>query len=235
MPIGTLTREQCRELDRIATAEYGIPSIVLMENAGRGCVDVLERLGVDGPVVILCGKGNNAGDGFVIARHLGIRGYDCHVLLLCDPCELRGDAATNFAILQKTGAPIIDVSQSPAGPTWDRMAPGSAAWLIDAMLGTGARGEPRPPFDSAIDWMNAQPSKKLAVDVPSGLDCDTGQPATHTIRADHTCTFAAMKTGFTQPTAQPFTGTIHVCDIGAPLRLIEEVAASRISAYEVEE
>src|SRR3954463_14104052 len=97
-----LTREQCRELDRRATAEYGIASVVLMENAGRGCVDVLERLGIDGPVVILCGKGNNAGDGFVIARHLDLRGYDCRVLLFSPPHELRGDAATNFAILQKT-------------------------------------------------------------------------------------------------------------------------------------
>jgi NAD(P)H-hydrate epimerase len=97
-----------------------------------------------------------------------------------------------------------------------------AAWLIDAMLGTGAVGEPRPPFDAAIDWMNAQPARKLAVDVPSGLDCDTGQPATHTIRADQTCTFAAMKIGFTQPSAKPFTGTVDVCDIGVPPRLIAE-------------
>ena len=97
-----LTREQCREIDRRAIEEYGISGLVLMENAGRGCVDVLERLGIDGPVVILCGKGNNAGDGFVIARHLEIRGHDCRVLLLCPPTELRGDAATNFAILQKT-------------------------------------------------------------------------------------------------------------------------------------
>ncbi|HJQ81070.1 MAG TPA: NAD(P)H-hydrate epimerase, partial [Lacipirellulaceae bacterium] len=94
-----LTREQSRELDRRATDEYGIPSIVLMENAGRGCVDVLERLGIDGPVAILCGKGNNAGDGFVIARHLEIRGHECRVILLCPPNELRGDAAANFAIL----------------------------------------------------------------------------------------------------------------------------------------
>jgi NAD(P)H-hydrate epimerase len=94
------------------------------------------------------------------------------------------------------------------------------------MLGTGAVGEPRPPFDAAIDWMNSQVCKKLAVDVPSGLDCDTGQPASHVIRADHTCTFAAMKIGFTKPAAKPFTGTIHVCDIGVPPRLIECLSAS---------
>jgi NAD(P)H-hydrate epimerase len=89
------------------------------------------------------------------------------------------------------------------------------------MLGTGARGEPRPPFDAAIDWMNAQPARKLAVDLPSGLDSDTGEPAVHTVRADHTCTFAAMKIGFTKSAAKEFTGTIHVCDVGVPPRLLQ--------------
>jgi NAD(P)H-hydrate epimerase len=204
-------------LDQRAVEDFGIPSLVLMENAGRGCVDVLERIGIDGPVVILCGKGNNAGDGFVIARHLEIRGHTCHVVLLRPPSDLRGDAAANFAILKKTGVPIVDsLSQFNAG---------GADWLIDAMLGTGAIGEPRPPFGTAIDWMNAQPTKKLAVDVPSGLDCDIGQPAAHTIRADHTCTFAAMKIGFMQASATPYTGIIHVCDIGVPPRLIAKVSS----------
>jgi NAD(P)H-hydrate epimerase len=94
------------------------------------------------------------------------------------------------------------------------------------MLGTGARGEPRSPLAAAIDWANAQPARKLAVDVPSGLDCDTGVPASHTIRADHTCTFAATKIGFTQPTAKQFTGTVHVCDIGVPAQLVEEVTTA---------
>jgi NAD(P)H-hydrate epimerase len=221
-----LTRQQSREIDRIAIENYGIPSIVLMENAGRGCVDVLERIGIDGPVVILCGKGNNAGDGFVIARHLEIRGYTSRVVLLCSPDELRGDAATNFAILQKTGVPITTHVDESLRDSKARVLDGRGHvdWLIDAVLGTGAVGEPRPPFDAAIDWMNDQPAKKLAVDVPSGLDCDTGQPAAHTIRADHTCTFAAMKIGFTQPSAKPFTGTVHVCDIGVPPQLIAEIS-----------
>ena len=226
-----LSREQCRELDRGAIEEYGFSGVVLMENAGRGCVDVLERIGIDGLVVILCGKGNNAGDGFVIARHLEIRSYACHVFLLCPRDELRGDAATNFAILQKSGVPISDFAEPPTASLFtspDLRAQlnhyaGKPAWLVDAMLGTGAIGEPRPPFDAAIDWMNSHPAKKLAVDVPSGVDCDTGQPAAHTVRADHTCTFGAMKIGFTQPTAKLFTGIVHVCDIGVPPQLIHDV------------
>lgn len=221
-----LTRKQSRELDRRAINEYGICGLVLMENAGRGCVDVLERLGIDGPVNILCGKGNNAGDGFVIARHLEIRGHVARVLLLCQSMELRGDAAANFEILEKTGVAIVEMSthlRDIGGVIRERLDKhgNGADWIIDALLGTGARGEPRPPFDAAIDWMNAQPAKKLAVDLPSGLDCDTGQPAAHTLRADHTCTFAAMKIGFTQPAAKPFLGTVHVCDIGVPPQLIE--------------
>jgi NAD(P)H-hydrate epimerase len=229
MDTPALTRDQCRRLDRRAIEEYGIASLVLMENAGRGCVDVLERLGIDGPVVILCGKGNNAGDGFVIARHLGIRGYDCRVLLLNQPIELRGDAAINYAILDNTGVTLVEMATclrdyaTEIRKRLDRCGH-SAAWLVDAMLGTGAHGEPRPPFDAAIDWMNAQACKKLAVDIPSGLDCDTGQPASHTVRADYTCTFGAMKVDFTQPTATPFTGAIHICDIGAPRRLIDATA-----------
>jgi NAD(P)H-hydrate epimerase len=217
MSVPALTRQQSRALDRRAIEEYGIPGLVLMENAGRGCVDVLERLGIDGPVVILCGKGNNAGDGFVIARHLEIRGHACRVLLLGDPAELRGDAAANFAILRKTNVPIVE--QPIAFEDLSR----DAAWLVDALLGTGAQGDPRPPFDAAIDSINARPAttKALAVDVPSGLDCDTGQPATPTVRADHTCALAAMKVGFTQPSAQAYTGAIHICDIGIPPRLME--------------
>jgi NAD(P)H-hydrate epimerase len=207
-----LTRQQCRDIDRRAIEELGMSGLVLMENAGRGCVDVLERLGIDGPVVIVCGKGNNAGDGFVIARHLKIRGYDCRVLLVGSPTELRGDAAANFAILEKLNVPIeyVDAASRAAS---------NAAWILDALLGTGVVGEPRPPFGAAIDWINARPStaRCLAIDVPSGLDCDTGQPSQHTVQADHTCTFAAMKTGFLQPTAEPYTGEVHVCDIGVPI------------------
>jgi NAD(P)H-hydrate epimerase len=231
-----LTRDQCRNIDRIAIEEYGISGLVLMENAGRGCVDTLERLGIDGPVVILGGKGNNAGDGFVIARHLEIRGYTCRVLLLSPPHDLRGDAAANFAILQKTDIRVIDLSDQRARPSSaplnNNLLPmldthaKDAAWLIDALLGTGAIGDPRPPFDSTIDWMNAHDAKKLAVDIPSGLDCNTGQPSAHTVRADHTCTFAAVKVGFTHAAAKPFTGTLHVCDIGVPPRLVHDVVKS---------
>jgi NAD(P)H-hydrate epimerase len=100
-----------------------------------------------------------------------------------------------------------------------------ADWIVDALLGTGAEGEPRAPFDAVIDVLNACPAKKLAVDLPSGLDCDTGSPAQHTFRADHTATFVARKAGFRSAAAQPFLGAVHVVDIGAPGTLIREILA----------
>lgn len=216
MEFPALTREQSRQIDARAIDEYGFSGRVLMENAGRGCVDVLERLGIAGPVVVLCGKGNNAGDGFVIARHLEIRGHDCRVVLLCSTGELRGDAAKNHSILARTDVKFIN--------SLAELNTIQADWIVDAMLGTGAVGEPRPPFDAAINWMNSQGCKKLAVDVPSGLDCDSGEAAVHTVRADHTCTFATTKVGYMLPTAKPFTGIVHVCDIGVPPRLIREIS-----------
>ncbi len=226
----SLTRSQVRSIDRRAIEEYGMSGLVLMENAGRGCADVLCRLGCQGPVAVVCGKGNNAGDGFVIARHLDLRGIAVKVLLLGQPGELSGDAAANYAIAAKSAIPMLDFS----GP-WDAARFASelagADWIVDALLGTGATGSPRPPWDEAIRGMNASPARKLAVDLPSGLDCDTGIPADPTFRADHTCTFVARKIGFDNPPAAKYLGTVHVLDIGAPRKLVEEAAMGRAHAH----
>jgi NAD(P)H-hydrate epimerase len=229
-----LTREQVRRVDSLAIERYGMSSLVLMENAGRGAVDVLlafdpslqdETPGSNPRVVIFCGKGNNGGDGFVIARHLEIRGVAVRVLLLAPPSELGGDAHANYAILQHTDVPIIDVSPGSIEPQLEQHAAG-AAWLVDALLGTGATGEPREPFATAIRWMNAQPARRLAVDLPSGLDCDTGQAADATVGADLTTTFVAAKLGFLAPQAKPYVGELRVIDIGVPVKVISEVAKS---------
>lgn len=227
----TITRQQAREVDRRAIEQYGMTGLVLMENAGRGTADVLCRLAETGPggrlgrVVICCGKGNNAGDGFVIARHLDLRAVDVGVLVWADPAELTGDAGTNFKILRQTGVPIeVFGNRHDAARLTEQLA--GADWIVDALLGTGARGEPRPPLDEVIDQLNAAVAKRLAVDLPSGLDCDTGEAAQHTIRAAETCTFVAMKRGFATTGATKYTGRIHVLDIGAPRRLVDEVVGA---------
>jgi hydroxyethylthiazole kinase-like uncharacterized protein yjeF len=224
-----LTRSESRMVDAVATDTYGIPGMVLMENAGRGVVDLLLQADTSlveeagGPVVLVCGKGNNAGDGFVMARHLQIRGAKPRVLLLAGPDGLTGDARRNYEILTHTGTEIIDLSvRDDLANALARHA-GDAAWLVDAMLGTGAEGKPREPFATAIAWMNGRPCRRLAVDVPSGLDCDTGAVAEPTLRADITCTFVALKPGFQVATAQPLLGQLHVVSIGIPPGVVEEV------------
>ena len=219
-----LTRDQVRRVDRRAIEHYGFAGLVLMENAGRGTADGICRLGIDGPVVICCGRGNNAGDGFVIARHLDLRGRAVRVLLWALPEQLGGDAAANFRILEKTGVPIEVFDRGHDDARLAGFVDG-AAWIVDALLGTGARGEPRPPFDAVIDALNAASAPMLAVDLPSGLDCDTGEPSSHTIRAAHTFTFVAAKPGFLVAGAKRFTGEVHVLDIGTPRKLIDEILA----------
>ena len=231
----TITRQQSRDVDHRAIEQYGMSGLVLMENAGRGIADVLYREmaagsatpaspphGLAGKVLICCGKGNNAGDGFVVARHLDLRGYPVAVLVWADPAELTGDAGVNFGIIQKAGLPIELLG---SGQDMSRLAVhlAGASWIVDALLGTGARGEPRPPLDAVIDEINAAAAPRLAIDLPSGLDCDTGQPAGHTVRADDTCTFVAMKRGFLAPGADRYTGRVHVLDIGVPRVLVEAV------------
>jgi len=223
MSLPTLDRQRSRQLDARAADEYGMSGLVLMENAGRGAADVLVAAGIDGPVVVCCGRGNNAGDGFVLARHLDLRGHVVRVLLCSDPAELAGDAEANYRILAKADVPIRLMLSEPAAGL-DAFLEG-AAWSVAALLGTGARGEPRPPLDAVIDRINDTGARVMALDVPSGLDCDTGRPSAHTIRAACTCTFATAKPGLLAPEAAPYVGRLHVCDIGAPRKLIESMLA----------
>jgi len=230
-----LTREQVREVDRRAIAEYGMSGLVLMEKAGRGAADVIcsqwaaQSSGKDSQrtmrIVVVCGKGNNGGDGFVIARHLDLRGWTVRVLLLCEVSELRGDAAANFEIIEKAGVEIQTHTLQLEVARFDEAISG-AAYLVDAILGTGATGEPKSPYAEAIDLMNASGISIVAVDLPSGLDCDTGAAARHTIRAAHTATFVAAKPGFFVKGAEQYVGKLDVCDIGVPRRLIENIQRS---------
>lgn len=214
-----MTRDEARAFDRHAIDVLGVPGIVLMENAGRGCVDLIERVGVTGPVVVLCGKGNNGGDGFVIARHLAVRGHMCRVVLAAAPSELAGDALWAFEALTHCSVAILDEAHINPALTLQELDAfaGGSAWIVDALLGSGANGKPRPSYDTLVDWANAEQGKRLAVDLPSGLDCDTGEPASPTVRADHTATFVALKAGFSNRAASEFLGEVQVLNIGVPL------------------
>src|SRR5262249_25949984 len=150
--------------------------VVLMENAGRGAAELLISLGIHGRVLICCGKGNNGGDGFVIARHLDNRGVPVRVLLFCRPDELTGDAAVNYGIIAKAGLPVQIHAGSQVDLTALQRELSSAEWVVDALFGTGLSGAVRPPFDDVINTINASRARVFAADIPSGLDCDTGRP-----------------------------------------------------------
>ena len=224
--IPILQRDQVREIDRRAIEHWNMSGLVLMENAGRGVVDVLEKLGIEGQVTVCCGKGNNAGDGLVMARHLALRGYQTIVLLFSNPFDLSPDAKTNYEILKKTSVPIHKMSGTESDEQILKFF-NRSDWLVDALLGTGATGPLRPPFDQAVRNLNQATGKRLAVDMPSGLDCDTGKPSTVTFCAHHTCTFVALKPGLVTEGADQFTGKVHVLDIGVPMELIAEVCHER--------
>src|SRR5438045_912663 len=134
-----LSRDQVRSLDRRAIEEFGVPGVVLMENAGRGAAELLRALGIHSRVIICCGKGNNGGDGFVIARHLDRSGVPVRVLLFARPEQLTGDAAINYQIIARSGLPI-DVFADAVDVEALRRDLMAAEWVVDALFGTGLSG-----------------------------------------------------------------------------------------------
>lgn len=222
----TLSRLEVREVDHRAIEDFGMQGVVLMENAGRGAAEALCRLGCTGPVVICAGKGNNGGDGFVIARHLAIQGIKTQVLLFCAPKQLQGDAAVNYHILQRAGLNGTIVP-APIDENWLASEFTTAEWIVDALLGTGTQGTLREPYLTAIRLMNQSRKPILSIDLPSGMDCDTGLPLGACVKAQHTVTFVAMKPGFETTSGRSFTGSVEVVEIGIPPLLMVELLASR--------
>lgn len=221
------TAEQMRTLDAVAIKRFGIPSIVLMENAGRGAVDtILRNIGDPaGEVVsIFVGPGNNGGDGLVIARHLHQKGARPQIFLLCKPDKLSGDAAVNLAIVQKLPVPVYPVLHEEDLADYEELL--AASWLaVDAIFGTGLKRQVKDHFAEAIKRINRLTCPVLAVDVPSGLDSDSGQPLGFSVQADYTATFGLAKPGLVlhQPGSQ-FVGALEVIDIGIPPQAVEEAA-----------
>lgn len=219
----SLTRAEVREIDRRAIEEYGLPGIVLMENAGRGAAELLHAIAPHAMVVIVCGKGNNAGDGFVIARHLENLGHRVRLLLACAPGELRGDAAIAWRVAEKAGIPAVRLAAATRDEWGEALA--GAEWVVDALLGTGTSGAPRGAIATAIEAVNAaglQGAKVFAVDLPSGLDCDAGTAPGPHVKADVTATFVARKLGFDAAAAAALVGEVHVVGIGVPRALLAD-------------
>jgi NAD(P)H-hydrate epimerase len=216
-----LTRAQVRQIDQRSIQDYGIPGVVLMENAARGVAQVAgQMLGANraGPVLIVCGGGNNGGDGLAAARHLHNAGAQVSILLTSDPAKFAGEARANWEIV--SAMKLRTAAADPAAVASIR-----PALVVDAIFGTGLSQPPRPPFAQIVAAMQGLSAPILAVDIPSGLDCDAGTPlGPACIRATRTATFVAQKVGFANAGARAFLGEVFVCDIGCPRELIEEVA-----------
>ncbi len=225
-----LARREVRDLDRVAIDEFGVAGVVLMENAGAGVAALLGRLGAAGPFAIACGRGNNGGDGLVIARHLEAAGHAVRLLLAAAVEAYAGDAAINLEICRRSGLPITCLADADE-VAWGRQLDG-AAWIVDALLGTGAAGPPRGGVAAAIAAVNRRRAvdervRVVAVDLPSGLDADTGATPGPCVRADVTATFVAEKQAFANPQAAEFTGPVHVLGIGAPAAVLRRFGVSR--------
>jgi hydroxyethylthiazole kinase-like uncharacterized protein yjeF len=208
--------EQMRAIDRWAIEVRGVPSLELMERAGAGVARAAERLAPDGPLTVVCGKGNNGGDGLVAARLLRGAGRQVTVVCVAPPHELSGDARTNLERLP--GEPPL----RPDGRPWtegsgeSRDVYGGSVAIVDALLGTGFQGEPRGAVAESIDAVNKATGAVLSVDVPSGVDASTGVVAGSAVRAAHTVTFHAAKPGLWINPGKRHVGVLETIDIGIP-------------------
>jgi len=219
MAMKLVTAAQMREIDRHAIEDLNIPGMVLMENAGRGVARCAERVlrALGGTRVhVVAGRGNNGGDSFVAARHLHNAGYDVAVTLLAAASDLRGDAAANHRICAAMGATIDEMPELPS-PTSLREHLVGADVVIDGILGTGITGEVHGAARAAIDaFRDIARQRVVAIDIPSGIDSDTGQVLGAAVTAGHTVTFGLPKIGLYQHPGAARAGEVLVQEIGLP-------------------
>jgi len=224
-----MTKEQVRAVDSWAINTLGIPGVVLMENAGRSCAELIKeklKYVATPKVCIFSGTGNNGGDSYVIARHLLNSSFEVVVVLCGSREKVKGDAKVNLDILERLGRPTSRAGDSTSRQVeqlnlGDIDVPGrvktftaDADMVVDGLFGTGLSGQLSDDYQQLIETINACNCPILAVDIPSGLDCDAGQPLGAAIRADYTVTFVAVKKGFASESAAQYTGEIFVASIG---------------------
>ncbi len=208
------SRNGLRTIDKAAVEYYGIPSIVLMENAAIGASKLIldyANYNLRQNIIIVCGSGNNDGDGYSVARHLANNGCATSILQLSRP-------KTNDAILNATIAENMDIPISP----WKPESLKSGLLIIDALLGTGIDGTVEGAYADAIAAINATSAEVVALDIPSGLDCDSGLPLGCCVMASMTVSFIGMKVGFLNKSAEKYLGDIRIADIGCPSCLVKK-------------
>jgi NAD(P)H-hydrate epimerase len=220
-----LTAAQMKAVDRAAIDGLGVPGLVLMENAGRGVAEAIQRdRSVAGRAVhVVCGAGQNGGDGFVIARHLANAGARVTVLLAAPRARLVGDAASFAAVVEKTPTIALREASAP-GADWAGLVAGADV-VVDALLGTGLRSDVHGVAAEAIAAMNGVRAWRVAVDLPSGLDADSGRPRGAAVRADLTVTMGCRKVGLVIDADAP-VGRVEVADLGVSMAALAAAAAA---------
>jgi len=221
---------QMREADRRTTEDIGVPSIVLMENAGRQVVTAIEASFDDAVSLryaVLCGKGQNGGDGFVVARALLERGIDVSVFLVGRDEDVRGDARTNLRILSNLSVDVVEIGD---GAAWELHAPSvlAADVVVDAIFGTGLKGPVSGLVESIVDDLNASDTPVVSIDLPSGLDASDQNVPGPAVEAMVTVTFGAPKIPHVLPPAELHVGSLVIADIGIPQSIIEQLDGPRI-------
>ena len=228
-----LTADAMRAADRYTIDEYGLPSFTLMETAGRGCAEhIQDAYGPleDEAVVVLCGKGNNGGDGLVVARHLLTEGARVHVVLASAPDALSDDAAHNLSLLRQleangtAGERLTIGTLEGLNALTEAVAPLRPCLYVDALLGTGLTSDVREPIRGLVTWVNERKAPTVALDVPTGLHSDTGAVLGVAVRADRTVTMAAPKVGLRVGEGPTRAGTVEVVDIGMPPFVLDRAA-----------
>ena len=220
-----LNTQQMREADRQTIDEVGIPSIVLMENAGRQAVAAMEAAFDDLPtskVGVLCGRGNNGGDGFVVARTLAQRGIEAIVFLLGSVADVRGDARTNLEILGRVGLTVVEIANAQE---WELhfSEVSDCDLIVDAIVGTGFHGPVTGLLETVIADVNGLGVPIVAIDVPSGVSADSHEVEGDAIEASMTVTLAAPKIPLILPPADAYGGDLVIADIGIPTSVIDEL------------
>jgi hydroxyethylthiazole kinase-like uncharacterized protein yjeF len=213
-----MTRDEVRAFDSWAINTLGIPGVVLMENAGRSCAELIKDRLKDIPkpkICIFCGTGNNGGDGYVIARHLLNAGFEVIVVICGNREKIKGDAKINLDILERLDRPVEQLNLKEDDiPSRVKAFTSEVNMIVDGLFGTGLTGQLRDDYKQLIDSINACDCPIFAVDIPSGLECDTGRPLGTAIKACCTVTFVAVKKGFTNENAAQYTGEIYIASIG---------------------
>ncbi len=225
-----LNSAQMREADRRTIAEIGISSLVLMENAGRQVVAALEAVYTDisdRQVAVLCGRGNNGGDGLVVARTLLQRGVDVAVFLIGTVSEVRGDARINLEILSRLGLTAVEIADSQA---WELhfSEVTDCTLIVDAIFGTGLNAPLSGLMESIVADVNASGIPVVSIDLPSGLSADSAEPIGDSIEAAMTVTLAAPKLPLVLPPAETRAGDIVIADIGIPSDILDTVEGPRV-------